>query len=218
MKKNVVVFFDFDNTITTLDVFDDMLFRFAADDSWQKLEARWKNKEINSRQCLEGQIKTIGITKDSLDRYLSTVKIDPYFKRLLGLLRRRRVKTVVLSDNFDYILKRILAKNKISALKVYSNKVNITGSGLIPSFPLTNRRCRACAHCKKNSMFSNCGSGSRKVYIGDGQSDTCPAGYADKVYAKEGLLEHCRKEGIPHVPYKSLKEVYRYMKEGRANG
>ena len=51
-NKNTVVFFDFDNTITTRDAFDDMLLRFAEDDSWRSLEERWKNKEIGSRQCL----------------------------------------------------------------------------------------------------------------------------------------------------------------------
>ncbi len=40
--KNPVVFFDFDNTITTFDVLDDMLARFSRNDNWIKLEEQWK--------------------------------------------------------------------------------------------------------------------------------------------------------------------------------
>ena len=37
-KNNLMVFFDFDNTITTIDVIDDMLERFSKDDEWKALE------------------------------------------------------------------------------------------------------------------------------------------------------------------------------------
>lgn len=215
---NKVVFFDFDNTVTTCDVFDDMLLRFAEDDSWRLLEERWKNKKIGSRQCLEGQISTINITKNSLDKYLATIKIDPYFKRLVRFLKQRRVETIILSDNFDYILKRILKRNGINGLKVYSNKARIAGNRLVPSFPFTDGKCRVCAHCKKKTMFTNGANGSFKIYVGDGQSDICPAEHADKVFAKESLLDYCRKERIPHTPYKNLKEVYNRIKEEYING
>ena len=217
-NRNTVVFFDFDNTITTRDVFDDMLLRFAEDDSWRSLEERWKNKEIGSRQCLEGQISTIKITKNMLDKYLTTIKIDPYFKRVTNLLKQRRIKTVILSDNFDYILNRILKKNGIKGLEVYSNKARIAGNRLIPSFPFTDGKCRVCAHCKKKNMLTNGSNGSFKIYIGDGQSDACSAEHADRIFAKENLLDHCRREGISHIPYRNLKEVYNYIKEEYTNG
>ncbi|MDD5680425.1 MAG: MtnX-like HAD-IB family phosphatase [Candidatus Omnitrophica bacterium] len=215
--KNTVVFLDFDNTITTRDVFDDMLLRFSKDESWKDLEERWKNKEIGSRQCLEGQIKSISVAKKALDEYLGRIELDPYFKRLIGLLRARRIKTIVLSDNFDYILNRILKKNGIHNLKVYSNKAELVGDRLIPGFPFTDNRCRVCAHCKKKNLLSNVNGHSMTIYVGDGQSDICPAKYVKKVFAKEGLLDYFRKEGLSHIPYKNLKEVYNYLKKEYKN-
>ena len=38
--NDFIVFFDFDNTITTIDVIDDMLARFSGDDGWKELEKR----------------------------------------------------------------------------------------------------------------------------------------------------------------------------------
>ena len=83
-QQNYIVFFDFDNTITTIDVIDDMLERFSGDDGWKDLEEKWKREEIGSRECLKGQVEGIGIDKEKLDNYLSTIKIDPYFKKLLN--------------------------------------------------------------------------------------------------------------------------------------
>lgn len=216
--KNTVVFLDFDNTITTYDVFDNMLLRFSEGSAWKDLEERWRNNEIGSRECLEGQIKTVSTTKKALNAYLDRVELDPYFKRLLRFLRDRRIKTVVLSDNFDYLLRRILKKNGIRGLKIYSNKAALAGGRLVPYFPFTNKKCRVCAHCKRENLLSNVNGHSITIYVGDGQSDTCPAKYVNTVFAKEGLLDYCKKEGISHIPYKNLKEVYEYLKKEYENG
>lgn len=52
-----IVFFDFDNTIATCDVFDNMLPRFSRDDLWVELEKKWKDGKIGSKACLQGQLK-----------------------------------------------------------------------------------------------------------------------------------------------------------------
>ena len=211
--KKRVVFFDFDNTITMGDVLDDMLVRYSINLKWQELEKKWKDGEIGSRKCLEGQIKNIRITKRELDNYLAGVKIDPYFKVLLQYLRSKKIKTLILSDNFDYILKKILKNNKISGQTVYANRVNFDNDRLQPCFPYTNSKCGDCAHCKKTTVLANSGRDSLSIYIGDGQSDICAARDANVVFAKDSLREHFQKENLPHVPISGLKDVYKYLKE-----
>ncbi|MBL7151625.1 MAG: MtnX-like HAD-IB family phosphatase [Candidatus Omnitrophica bacterium] len=207
------VFFDFDNTITRKDIFDDMLVCFSKDQRWKKLERDWREGKIGSRAALSGQIKGIRINKDRLDSYLSGVKPDPYFKKLIHLFKAKNIKVTVLSDNFDYILKKVLDGNCSGRLKIYSNRLRLSGDRLIPAFPFTDKRCRICAHCKKKNLRRLAGRNSTIVYIGDGRSDICPAGYAHIVFAKEELLEFCRKEKLKHIPYKGLKQVYAYFKK-----
>ncbi|MFH0762895.1 MAG: MtnX-like HAD-IB family phosphatase [Candidatus Omnitrophota bacterium] len=216
IPQNYRVFFDFDNTITSKDVFDDMLVYFSKDRRWKKLERDWQKGKIGSRACLVGQIRGIRITKKRLDSYLSNIKLDPYFKKLLQFLNARRIKVAVLSDNFDYILKKVLAANGAGGLKVYSNALRFFKDRLIPIFPFTDKRCRICAHCKKKNLLANAGSNSIIIYVGDGRSDICPAKYAHIVFAKKELLEFCRKENLAHIPYKGLGEVYGYLKENLA--
>lgn len=215
-KSDSVVFFDFDNTIAKYDVFDDMIERFAADERWIDIEERWKRGEIGSKECLEGQLKCTRITKKALDKYLARIKLDPYFKKLLSLLRKKKIKTVILSDNFDYILKRVLAHNGIRGLRVYSNKMQVVRDKFIPKFPFRNRKCLRCAHCKSKNLLANAAADNIIIYIGDGRSDICPAQKADIIFAKESLLKFCRSKNIKHIPFKNLEKVYAYFQRSIA--
>ncbi len=227
--KKPVIFLDFDNTITMFDVLDDMLTRFSRNDNWLKLEEKWKNGEIGSRECLQGQVEGMAITKKALDGYLAGIKIDPSFKKLMALLKSKKIAAFILSDNFEYILKRILKNHGIGDLSIYANKLNISGERLRPSFPLTNESCGAlrlrsgrrpellskdgdCAHCKRTSLLKNVDGGSTSIYVGDGKSDVCASQSADIVFAKGYLRDYCKTRRLSHIPFKDLKDVYEYFK------
>jgi 2,3-diketo-5-methylthio-1-phosphopentane phosphatase len=203
-----VVFFDFDNTITTFDVLDDMLTKFSRDDNWIKLEEDWKGEKIGSGECLKGQVEGMGMTKEALDEYLSGVKIDPYFGKIVELLKAKNIKTFILSDNFDYILKRILDDNGLRDLRIYSNSLKIDGDHLITGFLFSDKTCGDCAHCKRTSLLKNIDNNSTSIYVGDGRSDVCVSEVADIVFAKGYLKGYCENNGISHIPFEGLKEVY----------
>lgn len=208
-----IVFIDFDNTITTRDILDDMLLRFSKDVRWAELEKEWETGKIGSRECLRRQMKGIRISKRKLDLYLSNIRLDPYFKRLAGLLNAQKIKMIVLSDNFDYILKRILRANGVRRLQVYSNKLRFNKDRLLPIFPFSHKNCRSCGHCKKKNLLANADKESIIFYIGDGHSDICPAKYADIVFAKKDLLRYLKnKKHACCLPFKSLRDIYDYFK------
>jgi 2,3-diketo-5-methylthio-1-phosphopentane phosphatase len=211
--KNLAVFFDFDNTITTHDVFDDMLTRFSINDNWVDLEKKWKDGKIGSRECMAGQLEGIRISKNRLDGYLKKVRIDPYFKRLLRFFDVGCAKVIVLSDNFDYILNRVLEHNGVKGLEVYANAARFADDKLIPGFPFESGSCRVCAHCKKENLLMKIEHGSKTIYIGDGLSDACPAEFADMVFAKGYLSEHLGRKGVPFALFETLKDVYGYFKK-----
>jgi len=207
------VFFDFDNTIATCDVFDDMLLHFGVDPGWQDLETKWEKGEIGSRQCLEGQIKCMSVSRQRLDIYLSSIKLDPYFKKVLQLLGNYGIAPSIVSDNFDYMLNRILEHHNIKGVAVYANHARLSRGRLIPHFPHTDKKCPACAHCKKKNLLLYAGKNSIILYIGDGRSDRCPAKYADVVFAKGYLLNFCKEEKLPYIAFKTLKDVYNCLKK-----
>lgn len=207
------VFFDFDNTITVSDVLDDAIKRFAVDKSWIELEEAWGAGKIGSRECLSGQLRSVRVSKNEFFQYLTTVKIDPFFKKILEFLQTKAIKPVILSDNFLFMVRRILKKQGITGIKIYSNRGSFSGNRFKLSFPYLNKKCLRCAHCKRNSLLDNSKKSDFKIYVGDGLSDLCAAQEADLVFAKDSLLAHFKKTKRPCVAFKTLRDVYNYLRE-----
>ncbi len=210
--KKCIVFFDFDNTIATCDVFDNMLLLFSRDDRWVELEKRWKSGRIGSKTCMEGQLRGMDLGKKPLDAYLPKIKLDPYFKTLYKFLQSKKVKTVVLSDNFDYILNQILKINKVKKLKVLANKLSFSRDKVITDYPFKNKDCQICAHCKTKNLLASSPKGATIIYVGDGTSDICPAKHAQLVFAKDNLLRYFKDNKMEHVVFHNLKEVFNQLK------
>jgi 2-hydroxy-3-keto-5-methylthiopentenyl-1-phosphate phosphatase len=207
------VYIDFDNTITTFDVLDAIIEQFSIDREWVAYEEAWRAGDIGSKECLEGQLRSIRCTRESLAEYLSAVILDAHFKQLLALLQGIGIKPVILSDSFTFFIASILRNNDVRGITVYANRLRFYKDRLIPSFPHTNHLCSRCAHCKTNN-FSSAGAAEKSIiYIGDGLSDVCPAQYADLVFAKSTLLGHFKKIKRHCVAFNDLGDVYNYFKE-----
>ncbi len=207
-----MVFFDFDNTITMFDLLDDIIERFSVGPEWIKLENAWRTGKISSRECLEGQLRSIRVSKKDLLRYLSQIRIDPSFYRLFAMLKREGMKPVILSDSFTFIIEAILKNNGIKGVKVYANSLKFRNGRLIPVFPYRNKRCLLCAHCKKKNLQRKDIRNKIIIYIGDGFSDICPAEHADIVFAKGELLNHFRKTKRLCLAYNSLGNITSYFR------
>ncbi|MDE2230457.1 MAG: MtnX-like HAD-IB family phosphatase [Candidatus Omnitrophica bacterium] len=216
--SNCRVFFDFDNTMTTSDVLDDVIQRFSINDRWAALEKSWEDEKISTKECLTGQLKNVRLSKNALHKFLRKVELDPHFHQFLSLLVREGVKPVILSDNFTYIVEWILAYHGIKDLKVYANSLRFYRDRIIPSFPYDNPFCLNCAHCKKIHLTKDKTENKLIVYVGDGRSDFCPARVSDVVFAKGTLLDFMNKEGLPVIAYKDLSDVHHYFKEVLTSG
>lgn len=210
--SDCVVFFDFDNTITPFDVCDDIIKRFSINEDWIAPELAWQKGKIGSARCLSEQLKSVRISKDELGRYLSQIKIDPYFHRIIGILKKDGLKPVILSDSFTFIINTILRDNGVTNAEIYANDLRFGKDRLMPSFPNRNPRCNICAHCKKKSLLRNKFRDKIIMYVGDGLSDICPALYSHMVFAKGELLRHFRRTKRLCIAYRNLEDIYNYFR------
>lgn len=211
--EDCVVFFDFDNTITTFDVLDGIIKRFAKDRNWVKLEENWRLGKIGSRQCLSGQLKSVRVTKKELLQYLDTVNLDKNFHKLLDFLKANKAEVAILSDSFSFVINYILKRHNIGHIKTYANHLRINRDTLTAIFPHVNEACFKCANCKKGHLTNNGFSKRFSIYIGDGLSDICPAQHTNLTFAKANLLLHLRKKNKHCIEFKHLEDVYSYIKE-----
>ena len=207
------VFFDFDNTLTSFDVLDDIIARFSVDKDWVIFENAWQKGEIGSRECLKGQLRSVRVTKKNISRYLDKIRPDEGLHGLLGFLRGKGIEPVILSDSFSFFIERILRNNGVRGVKVYSNRLRFSKDKIVPVFPYTDRSCSHCANCKKMHIFKSGGRGKTNIYIGDGLSDICPAEHSDLVFAKGRLLEHFIKTKRDCIPFEDLDNIHHWFQE-----
>ena len=209
-----VVFLDFDGTITRRDVVDVILETYA-DGRWIEIEKQWRAGRIGSRDCLRAQMALVRVTREQLDALVDSIEVDDGLAPLLETCARRRLSVNVVSDGFDYCIRRALERPRLglarllSGVRVCASRLEVDARrGLWLSFPYFRQPCEhGCATCKPAVMGMLNGAGAPSVFVGDGLSDRYAAACADLVFAKNSLADYCREEGIEYVAYENLSHV-----------
>lgn len=211
-RSNPVVFCDFDGTITQSDVTDQILTELAHP-SWREVEQEWVRGLIGSRECLERQMALVEASADDLDALVDTVPVDPAFAGLYRFAWKRTVPFYVLSDGFDYVIRRILNRVGLNGshrngTHLFSSELRIEGRRLVTSYPHGAQSCEhGCATCKA-AVIRRLSRGRQPiVFIGDGLSDRFAVEEADVVFAKRQLARYCREKGIPCRPFETFAEI-----------
>jgi len=208
-----VLFLDFDGTITRRDAVDAILEVYA-DSKWLAIEEEWRAGRIGSRDCMRAQMALVRATRKQLDELLDTIAIDDGLKPLLQVCALHNIPVHVISDGFDYCLRRILLRhgNGTRALlrgaRICASRLAARGSLWRTEFPFFYQTCaHGCATCKPAVMRLLNNTNAPAVFVGDGLSDQYAVECADLVFAKSGLAEYCRGRSIKHISFNDLGEV-----------
>jgi len=205
-----VVFCDFDGTITQLDVTDQILAQLAHP-SWREIEQEWMLGLIGSRECLERQIALVDAPAEELHAVVDAVPVDPDFKPFSQFARKKGLPLYILSDGFDYVIRRVLKRAGVDRRfrsTLFASALRVEGRRLVPSFPHSPEPCaHGCATCKQALIRRLCQGRQPVIFVGDGMSDRFAVEVADVVFAKRHLLSHCRENGIACHPFETFKDV-----------
>jgi len=207
-----VVFCDFDGTITQVDVTDQILSQFAHP-SWQEIEQEWVRGVIGSRECLERQLALVDASTDELDALIDAVLVDPGFPSFYGFLTRRAIPLYVVSDGFDYVIRRVLRRAGVdgdlrNGQHIFSSALRVEGRRLLLSFPQSPTPCtHGCATCKADIIARVAPGQRRVIFIGDGLSDRFALERAGLVFAKRQLLAYCREKGIACHSFETFRDI-----------
>ncbi len=209
-----VVFLDFDGTVSRCDVVDVILSAYAGR-AWLEVERQWQAGAIGSRECLREQMALVRASRQQIDSLLDDVELDPGFLPLLHMCARRGVPVHIVSDGFDYCIRRILQRGGPHAAgllrdgHVYASHMEPSEAGAwIVDFRFPADVCEhGCATCKPWAMQQLNRDRRPAIFVGDGLSDRYAARWADMVFAKTSLAGFCRDQGIPHYPFDDLGHV-----------
>ena len=207
--KQFKIFLDFDGTITKNDVGEEIFKKALKEDIVKKIVEDLLTNKISSRECWESLCGSVSILdKTEFDDFILSQEIEPTLHRFIEYCEANGFELFVLSDGFDYYIEKILKRENLHHLKVYSNKLLLTDDGrLIPSFPYYNADCRSSANCKRNHIIENSGEDDYTVFIGDGNSDNDAIQFVDFIFAKDDLLKFCEVQRITYFPFKDFDDV-----------
>jgi 2,3-diketo-5-methylthio-1-phosphopentane phosphatase len=208
-NKRFKIFLDFDGTITKNDVGEEIFRKFLDESIVKKIVDDLIADKISSRQCWESLCESASIlNKTDFDDFILTQEIDPTLHRFVEFCEKQEFQLFVLSDGFDYYIDKILKRENLNQLKVFSNKLILTDDGkLIPSFPYYNADCRSSSNCKRNHILENSSEDDYTVFIGDGNSDNDAIQYVDFIFAKDDLLKFCEVQRITYFPFRNFDDV-----------
>jgi 2-hydroxy-3-keto-5-methylthiopentenyl-1-phosphate phosphatase len=117
---------------------------------------------------------------------------------------------VILSSGFNELIDPVLEREGVS-LEVHANRLDTTTGSWRPVWR-DDAQCAECGEaCKRASLPD-----SPVVYVGDGYSDRCVALAADRVYARDGLVDYLQLKGVPFEPFEDFVQLAASLRESHS--
>src|SRR5213075_2681501 len=184
---------DFDGTACLHDVAEHLLMRYG-EPSWPSFDEAWARGDIGARDGIRAQAAMLSAPTDVLlDYALAHCPIDPTFAPFVGWSTSHGLPVTVVSDGFGFYVEPLLARAGVDVRVI----TNTWRDGDI-FFENGHRECVGCGTCKMRAVLE----AERPVaFVGEGDSDRFGALYADIVFAKDALIDWCRRDGVPSVPW-----------------
>jgi 2-hydroxy-3-keto-5-methylthiopentenyl-1-phosphate phosphatase len=210
-KFEIIVFSDFDGTITSIDLGDEIFRKFG---ELEPYNSQLKSGFINVKQYWHLVCKTLkkDLTINEIEEFAFSAEIDSNFVNFANTCSKENWKLSIVSDGFEEYINPILKKHNLDYLQVTCNKLEKIGTSFIPVYSGASESCNCLsASCKRNVILNNSNEESILVYIGDGYSDYCAAEHCDVIFAKKNLATYLSGKKIPYHPFKNFFDVKRIL-------
>lgn len=215
MKKEtqISVFMDFDGTITERDTLQYLLDTHSGED-WRAIERRVERGELEEGEALQMEMDLLEVPlEEALRSIEKDVEVDPHFFDFLDWCREGGIETAVVSGGFSTIIRHLLPAEIRDGLPILANELDVQDRRwlVVPRGNWTD--CRKCNHCKRTAVLHAKRAGRTTVYVGNGNTDICPARVADVVIARDRLAEAMADMGRDFFAFEDFRDVQRHMIE-----
>ncbi|GAC1538634.1 MAG: MtnX-like HAD-IB family phosphatase [Candidatus Velthaea sp.] len=201
----MIVFVDYDGTITDVDTFDALVRYGASVEAWDEIDGALVAGRMRLRDALAAQAAVMRIPKRDALAYLeATATVDPAFAPFVARARAHDADVCVVSSGIASIIVPALQRAGVD-VPVFANDVDFAESGWTMTFIDESDN----GHDKAARVRSARAAGEHTVYIGDGMSDFEAALAADRVFAKRGrpLERYCRERNVTFAAFDSFSEI-----------
>ena len=208
--SNLVIYCDFDGTITNQDNIISIMKKFAPPEY-----IPIKDNILGQKQSIrEGVADMFALLPSSykteiVSYLLDKAQIREGFADFVSYTRNHHIPLYIVSGGIDFFVQPMLEKfGPFSG--IYCNKADFTGDRIQIEYPhgcdefCTNQGCGC---CKPSIIRKLQGKDTTSIVIGDSITDLEAAKLADIVIARDFLIEKCEELGIPYEPFENFRDV-----------
>jgi len=199
---------DFDGTVTTKDIGDEVCNRFAPP-VWRDIDAEWVRNEISLPEAQRRMWSLARCTRDeavAFGREVGTLR--PGLDGFLDAAAQAGARLWLASGGFDFYIEAILGDRMARFERTFFNRTRFAAGSIELAFH-EGLSCDKCAVCKGRVCETARAEGARVLFVGDGASDRCAIGKADELFAVAGslLARGCEARGVDYRPFTTFAEL-----------
>ncbi|WP_018130251.1 2-hydroxy-3-keto-5-methylthiopentenyl-1-phosphate phosphatase [Effusibacillus pohliae] len=213
-NKPIVVFCDFDGTITERDMIISLMEAFAPA-GWEAIKDDILSQRISVQEGVGKLFSLIPSAKRrELVRYvLETARIREGFAEFVAYCEENGIALLVTSGGIDFFVEPILQPYR-KLDRVYCNRADFSGETIRIVWPHgCDELCDGgCGLCKPSIVRKYPAAHFTRVVVGDSVTDLKAARLADLVIARSLLLQKCVEEGLPHESFADFSDVLESIK------
>lgn len=203
------IYCDFDGTISDRDMIGVLAKRFAPEIAKDTIAAV-NRREISIRDGVEAIFESIPSDElPQLEAYAtSQTSVRGGFPEFVQWCKSHGWRLAVVSGGFDFFVQPVVSACNAD-IDVYCNSLNASGEFLEVRWNHTcdNQCDGTCGLCKPSVIRERDREHDKVIVIGDGVTDVLAAKMADFVFARDKLLEECRRLGLPHAPFETFYDI-----------
>ncbi len=218
VAANIAFLIDYDGTIATIDVTDELVRASSSESAWLELEQSYRAGAIGTRALLEAEARLLPVDPSSLRDVLRAQGHDPTFTPFVTAARGFGAMIEIVSDGLGFFVAPAVAALGVGEIPVYTAAMTFGAGEPRITFPAGNPDCSVCGTCKRARVLAQQATGRHVVFVGDGFSDQYAVAYADTVFAKGHLVDICRDRGIAYEPWSTFDDVGAWLGRRIADG
>jgi 2-hydroxy-3-keto-5-methylthiopentenyl-1-phosphate phosphatase len=209
MSKQLILFCDFDGTITEKDNIVAIMRRFAPPE-WEALTEQILTQKVSVREGV-GKLFSLlpaSLKQEIVDYIVKEASIRPGFAEFVRFCKEQGIELLITSGGIDFFVEPILAPFDLD-VPIYCNGSDFSGERIAITWP---HRCdehctNDCGMCKTTIIRRYDPGRYYRVVIGDSITDLAGAKIADFVIARSLLAEKCEELHLPYRRFATFHDV-----------
>jgi 2-hydroxy-3-keto-5-methylthiopentenyl-1-phosphate phosphatase len=214
--KKMIVFCDFDGTITENDNIINIM-KYYNPPGWETIKDDILGGRISVRKGV-GRLFWLlpASSQEEITNYaIKQAKIRPGFDQFIQYCQEHNIRLLITSGGIDFFVFPILSRYPIPKQHIYCNSSDFNGKQIQILWPYScDELCsRDCGMCKTSILRSHSGMDDIKIVIGDSITDLAVAKMADLVIARDFLLQKCQEYSLPYKDFELFYDVIKILKQ-----